>query len=163
MRRGDVAATLSLFDPKLQKRLLALHSAIDTQAFLKSAVQLVQAAIPCDVLFSLLHNASDGGCSSAVWGADCSIFKEEYLRTSLVGDRHLSILAGDPSAKTCRLSGCFPSEEKTESFPFTYRPSRAPPCGTLSRSSSGMRRSISSISCWRRIAELTCRIFPPPR
>ena len=117
-RRGDVDGTLSLFDPKLQKRLLALHSTIDTQAFLKSAVQLLQAAIPCDVVFSLLRHASDGGCSSAVWGADCSIFKEEYLRTSLVGDRRLSILAGDPSAKTCRLSGCFPSEEKTESFPF---------------------------------------------
>ena len=117
-RARPVAAPLSLSDPKLQKKLLALHSAIDAQAFLKSAVHLLQTAVPCDILFSLLHHASDGACSSAVWGPDCGILQEEYPRTRLVGDRELHILAADPSAKTCHLSGCFPMDEKTEGFPF---------------------------------------------
>jgi DNA-binding CsgD family transcriptional regulator len=117
-RNRRVDATLSLFDPKLQKRLLELHSAIDLEAFFKSAVRLLQAVIPCDIVFSLVHDATGGGCSTAVWDSNCNVLRREYNRPSLVGDRHLSILAVNPGPRVCHLRDGSRSEEKTEGFPF---------------------------------------------
>jgi len=89
-RRASVAPSLA--DRRVQTRLLALHSTTDMQTFLKSAVQLLHAAIPCDVVFSSLRCPGDGGRATAVWRHDCSVSKQGYLSTDLVGDRDLCIL-----------------------------------------------------------------------
>lgn len=91
---------------------------MDLQAFFKSAVRLLHAAIPCDIVFGLVHDAVGGGCSSTVWDSNCSLLGKEYKPTSLGGNRHLSILAANPSARACGLREEHPRGEKAESFPF---------------------------------------------
>jgi DNA-binding CsgD family transcriptional regulator len=119
--RSGRTGALSLFDPKVQKALLALHSAMESQAFLKSAVRLLHAAIPCDVVFTLLNYSIDQGRSPVVWGSDGSTFSEEYLRDSLVGNPHRYILAANPGLKVWRLSDCYASEAAMEDCPFFIR------------------------------------------
>jgi len=48
-RKPELAKELSLLNPKVQKPLLALQTAMESKTFLKAAEQLIHAAIPCDV------------------------------------------------------------------------------------------------------------------
>jgi DNA-binding CsgD family transcriptional regulator len=109
--------TLSLLDPKLQKRLLALHSATDVHDFLKSAVQLIVALIPCDMVLSQVHRVGgDGRCPTTFWDRNCSVLGREDGPACLVGNRHLSILAISPGEAPPPLPGRSRQEHESVSF-----------------------------------------------
>ncbi len=119
-RRGGLNG-LSLFDPKLQKPLLALATATESRTFLKAAEQLVHAAIPCDVVYTLLHYSMDRGRSSAAWGSNGRTFTNEYVRESLQGNPLGWVLATKPGVKVHTLRACYPSDEAMERDPFFIR------------------------------------------
>jgi DNA-binding CsgD family transcriptional regulator len=112
------AAELSLLNPKVQKPLLALQTAMESKSFLKAAEQLLQAVVPCDVVYTLLHYSMDRGCSTVAWGSDGSVFDNEYLRASLQGNPLGRVLATKPGVKVHTLRDCYATEEAMESDPF---------------------------------------------
>lgn len=112
---------LSIHNPRFQKLLLALHTATESRRFLKAAERLIHFAIPCDVVYTLLHYSMDRGRSTVAWGSDGSTFSNEYLRESLIGNPLGWVLATKPGVKTWALCDCYPSIEAMESDPFFIR------------------------------------------
>lgn len=112
---------LSIRNAKFQKLLLALHTAMESRRFLKAAERLIHFAIPCDVVYTLLHYSMDRGRSTVAWGSDGSTFTNEYLRESLIGNPLGWVLAMKPGVKTWALCDCYPSIEAMERDPFFIR------------------------------------------
>ncbi len=120
-RKPQPATGLSLLDPKLQKPLVALSAAMESKAFLKAAEQLIHAAIPCDVVYTLMHYSMDRGRSTAAWGSDGVVFTNDYLRESLIGNPLGWVLATQKGAKTFPLCDCYPDLAAMERCPFFRR------------------------------------------
>jgi DNA-binding CsgD family transcriptional regulator len=114
-------ANLSLLNPSVQKPLLALQSAMESRTFLKAAERLIHAAIPCDVVYTLLHYSMDRGRSMTAWGSDGAVFTNEYVRESLIGNPLGWVLATKPGVKSWPLCDCYPNIEAMERDPFFLR------------------------------------------
>lgn len=114
-------ANLSLLNPSVQKPLLALQAATESGTFLKAAERLIHAAIPCDVVYTLLHYSMDRGRSMTAWGSDGAEFTNEYVRESLIGNPLGWVLATKPGVKSWPLCDCYPSIEAMERCPFFQR------------------------------------------
>ena len=112
---------LSIHNAKFQKLLLALHTATESRRFLKAAERLIHFAIPCDVVYTLLHYSMDRGRSTMAWGSDGSTFTNEYVRESLIGNPLGWVLATKPGVKTWALCDCYPSTGEMERDPFFIR------------------------------------------
>lgn len=112
---------LSIRNAKFQKLLLALHSATEAKAFLKAAEQIIHAAIPCDVVHTLLHYSVDRGSSSVAWGSDGSVFTNEHVRASLEGNPITWLLAARPGVRFQPLEMCYASSEQMKEDPFFKR------------------------------------------
>ncbi len=114
-------ADLSLLNPSVQKPLLALQEVMESRTFLKAAERLIHAAIPCDVVYTLLHYSMDRGRSMTAWGSDGAEFTNEYVRESLIGNPLGWVLATKPGVKSFPLCDCYPSIEAMERCPFFQR------------------------------------------
>ena len=120
-REPESAGALSLLNPKVQKPLLALQTAMGSRTFLKAAEQLLHAAVPCDVVYTLLHYSADRGRSMIAWGSDGVVFSNDYVQASLRGNPLGWVLATQPGAKTFALCDCYPDLAAMERDPFFLR------------------------------------------
>lgn len=111
-------ADLSIRNPRFQKLLLALHSATDSKTFLKAAEQIIHAAIPCDVVYTLLHYSLDRGNSSVAWGSEGTVFTNEHVRGSLVGNPITWVLTNKSGVRAHALQTCYSSAAQMEDDPF---------------------------------------------
>lgn len=98
-----------LHDPALQKPLLALHAATNSESFLKAATQFIQAVIPCDRVLVLLHYPYQYGRSTIVRGSDGTTLDEKYVRGSYKNNPFLPIVAGNPGMKIHRYTDMYAS------------------------------------------------------
>lgn len=113
-KRKDVSVTATvpraLHNRRTENPLLAMHAAIDSDAFLKAAIRLLQAVVRHDVTYVMLHYFGEFGRHTEAWGTDGREFSEEWLRGHHANNPAFPVLMAQPGRKVLRLRDCFETE-----------------------------------------------------
>jgi DNA-binding CsgD family transcriptional regulator/PAS domain-containing protein len=108
---ATTGAARSVQNRRRQNALLAMHAAIESDAFLKAAIRLLQALVTHDVTYVMLHYFGEFGRHTEAWGTDGREFSEEWLRGHHANNPAFPVLVSQPGRKVLRLRDCFPDEK----------------------------------------------------